>query len=80
MAPVAVYIPTSSETQDYRGQSQKTSTGGGPALVIGSLATAQDGKYQSLITSLEETREVDRQMVDRLLDGGNILSILLCLV
>jgi len=40
------------------------------ALVIGSMATAQDGKYQSLINGLEETREVERQMVDRLLDGA----------
>lgn len=42
----------------------------GPALAIGSLSTAQDGKYQSLITNLEETRKVERHMLDRLLDQG----------
>lgn len=42
----------------------------GPALAIGSLNTAQDGKYQSLITNLEETRKVERHMLDRLLDQG----------
>lgn len=47
----------------------------GPALAIGSPATAQDGKYQSLITSLEQSREVERHMVDRLLDGGMFINI-----
>lgn len=42
----------------------------GPALAIGSPATAEDGRYQSLITSLQETRQVEKYMVDRLLDGG----------
>ena len=42
----------------------------GPALAIGSPATAEDGRYQSLITSLQETRQVDKYMVDRLVDGG----------
>jgi anamorsin len=42
----------------------------GPALVIGSLATAQDGKYQTLISQLETSRHVDRLLVDRLVDGG----------
>ena len=40
------------------------------ALVIGSLSTAQDGQYQALISSLDESLNVERQMVDRLLDGG----------
>jgi anamorsin len=42
----------------------------GPALAIGSLVTAQDGKYQALISDLEGSRHVERQMLDRLLDGG----------
>jgi len=44
----------------------------GPALVIGSLSTAQEGKYQSLITELELTRKVDRQLLDRLVDEGTL--------
>ncbi|PCH41142.1 Fe-S cluster assembly protein DRE2 [Wolfiporia cocos MD-104 SS10] len=46
----------------------------GPALAIGSPATAEDGRYQSLITSLQETRQVDRHMVDRLLDDAVTLT------
>jgi len=45
-----------------------------PALVIGSLATAQDGKYQSLITDLESTTKVDRQLLDRLIDEATVLE------
>jgi len=65
--------PTAVEIQDFKIQAKKTLTKG-PALAIGSLTTAQDGKYQSLITDLEETREVERQMVYRLLDGATTLS------
>ncbi|KAI0320699.1 cytokine-induced anti-apoptosis inhibitor 1, Fe-S biogenesis-domain-containing protein [Amylostereum chailletii] len=46
----------------------------GPALAIGSLSTAQDGKYQKLVTDLEGTRQVEKQMLDRLLDGAATLS------
>jgi hypothetical protein len=46
----------------------------GPALAIGSLVTAEDGKYQSLIQNLEKSRQVERQMLDRLVDGGEFLS------
>jgi hypothetical protein len=42
----------------------------GLALVIGSLSTAKDGNYKTLISQLEESRQVDRQMLDRLMDGG----------
>lgn len=42
----------------------------GSALVIGSLTTAQDGQYQTLISTLEENRQVERQILDRLMDGG----------
>jgi hypothetical protein len=41
-----------------------------PVLAIGSLVTAEDGKYQSLIQSLEKNMQVERQMLDRLMDGG----------
>ena len=41
-----------------------------PALAIGSLSTAQDGKYQSLISELEGTRQVEKQLLDRLIDQG----------
>lgn len=47
-----------------------TQSKGGLALAIGSLATAEDGKYQSLVSSLEGNGRVERQMSDRLLDGG----------
>ncbi|KAJ6599346.1 Fe-S cluster assembly protein DRE2 [Mycena vulgaris] len=46
----------------------------GPALAIGSLSTAQDGKYQSLISDLESSRKVDKQMLDRLVDGATFLD------
>lgn len=42
----------------------------GPVLAIGTLSTAQDGKYQSLVSDLETTRRVDRQLLDRLVDNG----------
>jgi len=46
----------------------------GPALVIGSLSTAQDGKYQHVVSELEATRQVERQMLDRLLDRATVLE------
>ncbi|KZT74287.1 DUF689-domain-containing protein [Daedalea quercina L-15889] len=46
----------------------------GPALAIGSPATAENGTYQSLITSLQDTRQVDKYMVDRLVDGATTLT------
>lgn len=68
MSPAAVYAAPVATTD-----SQKVVTAvpiKGPALVVGSPATATEGKYQSLITDLEKTRAVEKQMVDRLLDGG----------
>ncbi|KAI0723196.1 DUF689-domain-containing protein [Earliella scabrosa] len=74
MAP-AVYISPASS--DLRTQEKPALVAAvpakGTALAIGSPATAQDGKYQSLITSLEESRQVERHMVDRLLDGATTL-------
>ncbi|KAF5393765.1 hypothetical protein D9757_000266 [Collybiopsis confluens] len=46
----------------------------GPALAIGTLLTAQDGKYQELIADLEGSRTVERQMLDRLVDRATTLS------
>jgi len=62
MAPVAVYPPSVISVQAK-----------GPALVIGSLSTAQDGKYQRIVSELEATRQVERQMLDRLLDRATVL-------
>ncbi|KAK7470932.1 electron carrier [Stygiomarasmius scandens] len=45
----------------------------GPALAIGSPATAQDGKYQALVSDLSQSRTVDRQMLDRLVDRATTL-------
>lgn len=55
-------------------------TKGGVTLAIGSLATAGDGRYQSLISNLQEGRQVERQMLDRLLDGGEFLLADLLLI
>ena len=44
----------------------------GNALVIGSPSTAAAGSYQSLIRELEMTRRVDKEMLDRLVDGGEL--------
>lgn len=43
----------------------------GPALAIGSPATAQDGQYQALVTDLEASRHVEKQMLDRIVDQGD---------
>ena len=48
-----------------------------PTLVIGSPSTVQDGTYPGLISELERdsanVSEVEKQMVDRILDGGTLL-------
>jgi hypothetical protein len=67
MAPVATHPPS----DDI---SKSTVPEKGPALVIGSLSTAQDGKYQRVVSELEATRQVERQILDRLLDQGDELS------
>lgn len=71
MAPTALFIPP---IESHQPKILAAVPVKGPALAIGSLATAEDGKYQSLITSLEETRQVERHMVDRLLDGAATLT------
>lgn len=40
------------------------------ALVVGSLSTAGDGRYQALISDLESSWQVDKQLLDRLVDNG----------
>jgi hypothetical protein len=44
-------------------------------IVVGSPATAQDGQYQQAILDLA-ARAPERQMFDRLLDGGTALPSL----
>jgi hypothetical protein len=75
MAPTAVStavsVPTISKPTDL-GPTR-------PVLVIGSLATAQIGKYQSLVTDLSANANasgdaVERQMLDRLIGGATTLA------
>ena len=68
MSPAALYVSPVPPQDNHRVLAAVPIKG--PALAIGSPVTADDGSYQSLITSLQETREVDMHMVDRLLDGG----------
>ncbi|KAH9179797.1 cytokine-induced anti-apoptosis inhibitor 1, Fe-S biogenesis-domain-containing protein [Lactarius sanguifluus] len=71
MAPVAIY-PTSPGANISKSTAYAPAKG--PALVIGSLSTAQDGKYQHVVSELEVTRQVERQMLDRLLDRATVLE------
>ncbi|KAF8489127.1 DUF689-domain-containing protein [Gautieria morchelliformis] len=68
MAPSAIFYPPGTPMQE----ALPTTSLKGPALVIGSLSTAQDGRYQSVLKSLEH-RDVERQLVDRLVDGATLL-------
>lgn len=74
MAPTAVSAAVSVPTI-----SKPTDLGpAGPVLVIGSLATAQNGKYQSLVTDLSTNASgdtVERQMLDRLIGGGSVILL-----
>jgi len=67
MAPVAINPPSDDV-------STISAPAKGPALVIGSLSTARDGKYQRIVSELEATRQVERQMLDRLLDRATELA------
>jgi anamorsin len=72
MSPTAIYsAPATSASPTTEGVAVVPFKG--PALAIGSLVTAEDGKYQSLIKGLEKNRQVERQMLDRLVDGGALL-------
>lgn len=75
MAPTAVEMPSVPVMSV-----QKVVTAAPPqgkTLAIGSLSTAQDGKYQALVSNLEQTGQVEKQMLDRLMDGG--VSPAICL-
>ncbi|KAG8218420.1 cytokine-induced anti-apoptosis inhibitor 1, Fe-S biogenesis-domain-containing protein [Butyriboletus roseoflavus] len=68
----AVSVPAISKPADL-GISLPT----GSMLVIGSLGTAQNGKYQALVTNLDADASgdtVERQMLDRLIGGGSVIS------
>ncbi|KAI0033346.1 cytokine-induced anti-apoptosis inhibitor 1, Fe-S biogenesis-domain-containing protein [Vararia minispora EC-137] len=71
MAPVAVYDAPLVSPDSLKHSSVHAK---GPALAIGSLSTAQDGQYQKLVSDLEASRDVERQMLDRLLDGATTVS------
>lgn len=79
MAPTAIYTPSPSTITP---EVKKPSINGlpheikGPALAIGSLDTAQDGKYQSLLFRLnaQSGQAAERQMLDRLVDGAITLA------
>ncbi|KAG2118975.1 cytokine-induced anti-apoptosis inhibitor 1, Fe-S biogenesis-domain-containing protein [Suillus discolor] len=81
MAPTAIYTPSPSQiTSEVKKSLMNGSSPHeivkGPALAIGSLDTAQDGKYQSLLLRLDaqEGRTAERQMLDRLIDGAISLA------
>jgi hypothetical protein len=67
MSPTAIY------DQPVPIPHTEPSTTKGLALAIGSLGTAGDGKYQSVIEELEKGRKVDRLLVDRLVDKATFL-------
>jgi hypothetical protein len=74
MAPTAVSVPAISRPTDLG-----VALPAGPVLVIGSLGTAQNGKYQSLVTNLDTNASgntAERQMLDRLMGGGSVISSL----
>ncbi|KAG2158896.1 cytokine-induced anti-apoptosis inhibitor 1, Fe-S biogenesis-domain-containing protein [Suillus bovinus] len=81
MAPTAIYAPSPSQiTSEVKKSLMNGSSPHeivkGPALAIGSLDTAQDGKYQSLLLRLnaQEGQAAERQMLDRLIDGAISLA------
>jgi len=80
MAPTAVCAAvTIPETSEPAGTAVLTQTNEptGPLLAIGSLTTAQDGKYQALVSNLVANatdKTVERQMLDRLIDGATTLA------
>jgi hypothetical protein len=76
MAPTAIYTlssdPIVPQVKKPLLNESLHQTVKGPALAIGSSDTAQDGKYQSLVSRLDAQsgQAAERQMLDRLLDGG----------
>ncbi|OJA17563.1 hypothetical protein AZE42_09095 [Rhizopogon vesiculosus] len=79
MAPVAIYTPLDSVTPEVKKPLLNGSpyeSVKGPALAIGSRDTAQDGKYQSLVSRLDAQsgQAAERQMLNRLIDGATTLT------
>jgi len=73
MASTAVYTPVQPGNTPFKHLVQSLSQ---VHLVIGSLAAARDGQYQSMLSSLDG--EVERQMLDRILDDGVSFRSPLC--
>ncbi|KJA24556.1 hypothetical protein HYPSUDRAFT_161825 [Hypholoma sublateritium FD-334 SS-4] len=71
MSPTAVYSSNESVPTSFQSQ---TSPSKGAALAIGSLSTAEDGKYQALVSKLEPTRSVEKQLLDRIVDQATVLE------
>lgn len=64
MAPTAITNPQQAATISLKLDPQ-------PILVVGSLSSAQDGSYQSLISDLvSRGRDVEKQLLDRITDNG----------
>jgi len=79
MSPVAVELAQDLPTTSQPHKQPVVGTPG-PTLVIGSPSTAKDGTYPSLISELEKdlasASKVEKQMVDRILDGGRLFVLL----
>ena len=65
MASTAIHASAQAEQTPFRPSAQPESE---VHLAIGSLTAARDGQYQSMLSSLNG--EVERQMLDRILDDG----------
>ncbi|KAH7887959.1 cytokine-induced anti-apoptosis inhibitor 1, Fe-S biogenesis-domain-containing protein [Phlebopus sp. FC_14] len=77
MAPTAVFAPVAVPEISKPASTAANGTLGGPELAIGSLGTAQNGRYQALVSNLDAGalgRAVERQMLDRLVDGATALA------
>ncbi|KAF9246991.1 cytokine-induced anti-apoptosis inhibitor 1, Fe-S biogenesis-domain-containing protein [Melanogaster broomeanus] len=76
MAPTAVYPAVTAPKPADTAVSTKVNIPTEPLLAIGSLGTAQNGKYQALVSNLDAStsgKNVERQMLDRLVDGATTL-------
>lgn len=64
MAPVAIALMQEPSSAPLKPVAQ-------PILVVGSLNSAQDGSYQSLVSELTARgQDVERQLLDRITDNG----------
>lgn len=76
MAPTAVYSAVTAPKPTDTAVATKANIPTGPLLAIGSPGTAQNGKYQALVSHLDASttgKNVERQMLDRLVDGATTL-------